>query len=343
MKNLKSITVVLCTLCFSISYFSTIQAAPKESFEVINTIAIEGDDKWDFLFSDDQANRLYVSHGAQVQVIDEQSRKVVGKITGLKGVHGIAIAPTLHKGFISNGKDSSVSIFNTTTLEVTDKIKVTGASPDAILFDSFSKKVFVFNAKSNNATVLDAATNKIESTILFSGNPEVAVSDEKGKIFLNLESSSSVVVINTSSYKVENEWSLKPGLEPTGLAIDKEYKILFSTCANKMMIVMDANTGKCITSLPIGAKTDGAAFDPTLKMAFSSNGDGTLSLIKEESPTSFSLFETVKTQTGAKTIALNQLTHHLYVPTAKFEKKEGEKKPTIVSGSFVVLEVAADK
>jgi len=334
MKKATVFAIAILSVCFV-----SIKAASAGSYKIVNKIAVEGDEKWDYLFSDDQASRLYVSHGSQVQVIDELKREVVGKITGLKGVHGIAIAPAFNKGFISCGKDSSVTIFDTNTFEVIKKVVVTGVGPDAILFDAFSEKVFVFNGHSNNATVFDAASNEIVATIAFSGNPEFAQTDGNGKIFVNLESASSIAVINATTYAVENVWPIAPGTEPTGLALDKENKRLFSVCANKLMIVLDAESGKVITNLPTGAKTDGVAFDPSLKYVYSSNGEGTMTVVKEEGNDKYSVVENVTTQKGAKTIAVNKLTHHLYLPTASFEQAEVGQKAKIVQGSFVILEM----
>src|ERR1035437_9777645 len=192
MKKIILFAITLLSVCFV-----SAKDASAGSYKIVNKISVEGDEKWDYLFSDDKASRLYVSHGSQVQVIDEVTNKVIGKITGLKGVHGIAIASAFNKGFISCGKDSSVTIFDTNTFEVIKRVVVTGVGPDAILFDSFSKKVFVFNGHSNNATVIDAETNAVVATIAFTGNPEFAQTNRKGLIYVNLESASSIAVINT--------------------------------------------------------------------------------------------------------------------------------------------------
>jgi YVTN family beta-propeller protein len=315
--------------------------APDGGYKIANKIHLEGDEKWDYLCSDDLNSRLYVSHGSMVQVIDESTGTLAGTITGLNGVHGIAIAPDLNKGFISCGKDSSVTIFSTHSLQVQAKITVTGKGPDAIMFDAFSNRVFVFNGKSDNATVIDAITNKILATIPLDGKPEFSVSDGKGKVYVNLEDRSSIAAINPMTCKVEQIWSLSPGEEPTGLALDKENNRLFSVCKNKLMVVVDARTGKIVTSLPIGEKCDGVAFDPTVKCAYSANGDATMTIIKEDSDGKFIVVENFPTHEGARTITVNNMTHHIYQPAASFGLAAEGKKPKIIPGTFVILDIVA--
>jgi len=334
MKKLALLSIILLFAGFGFS-----KSVSKEGYKIANKIHLNGDEKWDYLFSDDSSGRLYVSHGNMVQVVDEVSGKEVGKVSGLDGVHGIAIAPNLNKGFISTKNDNSVTIFDTKTFGVIKKVEVTGKSPDAILFDAFSNKVFVFNGHSNNATVIDAKTNEIVATIAFTGNPEASVTDGKGKIYVNLEDASSIAVINTTTYKVENVWPIAPGVEPTGLALDNETHRLFSVSANKLMVVVDAETGKILTTLPTGLNTDGAAFDPALKCAYSSNGEGTLTIVKELNKDSFEVLENIPTQKGAKTITINKLTHHIYLSAADYGAQTGSEKPKMVSGSFVVLDI----
>jgi len=336
MKKLLVLSIVLFSVCLVYS-----KSTAKSGYKVIDKISLEGDGGWDYLFSDDQANRLYVSHANQVQIIDEIKKEVIGKITGLKGVHGIAIAPALNKGFISCGKDSSVTVFDTKTFAVLKRVVVTGANPDAILFDAFSRKVFVFNARSNNVTVLDAVSNEIVATIALSSNPEFAVTNGKGLIYVNLESASSIAVINALTYKVEKVWSIAPGEEPSGLAFDNQTQRLFSVCANKLMMVVDARTGKIIAKLPTGSGTDGVAFDPAMKCAYSSNGEGTMTVVKETPDGKCSVLENVPTQKGARTIAVNKLTHHIYLPTANFEAAAAGQRPKAIPGSFVILEIVA--
>jgi YVTN family beta-propeller protein len=334
-KIIYTLTVILG------SSFLFLNAQTVSDFKIVNKIHLEGDEKWDYLFSDDLNSRLYVSHGSMVQVVDESKGTLVGKISGMNGVHGIAIAPELSKGFISSGKDSSVVVFDTRTLQVITKITVTGKGPDAIMFDSFSKKVFVFNGKSNNATVIDAATNKIVATIPLDGKPEFSVSDGRGKVYVNLEDKSSIAVINPTTCKVEHVWPIAPGEEPTGLALDNATHRLFSVCGNKLMVITDARSGKVISTLPIGEKCDGTAFDPGLKRAYCSNGDKTMTVVKEGSDGNYSVSENVPTQEGARTITVNKMTHHVYLSAADFEQAQDGAKPKIKPGTFVILDLIA--
>ena len=334
-KIIYTLTVILG------SSFLFLNAQTVSDFKIVNKIHLEGDEKWDYLFSDDLNSRLYVSHGSMVQVVDESKGTLVGKISGMNGVHGIAIAPELSKGFISSGKDSSVVVFDTRTLQVITKITVTGKGPDAIMFDSFSKKVFVFNGKSNNATVIDAATNKIVATIPLDGKPEFSVSDGRGKVYVNLEDKSSIAVINPTTCKVEHVWPIAPGEEPTGLALDNVTHRLFSVCGNKLMVITDAGSGKVISTLPIGEKSDGTAFDPGVKRAYSSNGDKTMTVVKEGTDGKFSVMNNFPTQEGARTITINKMTHHIYLSAADFDPTQEGQKPKITPGTFVILDIVA--
>ena len=220
----------------------TAQAQTPSNYKIVNKIHIDGEGGWDYLYSDDAASRLYVSHGNAVNVVDETNGQSVGTITGLMGVHGIAIAEDLGKGFISGGRDTSVTVFDIKTLKVLAHITVTGQNPDAILYDSFSKKVFTFNGRSSNSTVIDASTLKVIATIPLAGKPEFSVSDGKGKVFVNIEDKSMLCQINSETLKVENVWPLAPGEEPSGLAFDIENHRLFSVCGNKLMVMVDAAT-----------------------------------------------------------------------------------------------------
>lgn len=341
MKNIMFICCILIAtnlICFGQNGSS--------NYNIANRFSVEGDGGWDYLTVDESSSRIFISHGLVTQVIDTKNGKLLGTINDTKGVHGIALDKEDNKAFISCGRDSSVSVINLTTLELISKIKVTGANPDAILYDKFSDKVFVFNGRSSNTTVIDAKTNTVVATILLLGKPEFSVSDEKGKIFVNIEDKSLVSVINSKTLKVENNWLLAPGEEPSGLALDTKTHRLFSVCSNKKLIVMNALDGKIISTLDIGEGTDGCAFDPKLNRAYSSNGDGTVTVIQGKKKDKYHVLETIQTSKGARTICLNSNTHHIYLPTAEFEpaiKPTAEKphpRPSIKPGTFTIIDIS---
>ncbi len=339
---MKKINITFSTL--AIILMSFIASAQTSKFKISNRISVEGNGGWDYLIVDENSSRLFVSHSTVVQVIDLKQNKLINTITDTKGVHGIALANDLNKGFISNGKDTSVTIFDLKNLTIITKIKV-GLNPDAILYDPFSKKVFVFNGKSKDATVIDAKTNLILKTIALEGKPEFSVTDEKGKVFVNIEDKNAISVINTNTLQVDQTWLIAPGDEPTGLAIDNKTHRLFSVCGNKIMVVVNAENGKIITTLPIGDHCDGVCFDTELKNIYTSNGEGSITVIKEENENSFKILETIITQKGTKTITLDSKTHHIYTPTAEYEpipeptEENPKPKAKIKQGTFVILDL----
>jgi DNA-binding beta-propeller fold protein YncE len=313
-------------------------------YKIVQQIHLEGDGGWDYLNADDATGMLYVSHGKMVNVVDMKTGKNVATITEVNGVHGIAIAPEFNKGFISNGPDSNVTVFNTKDFSVIEKVAVTGKNPDAILYEPFTKTIITWNGRSSNATVIDAKTDKVIQTIVLAGKPEAAVSDGTGKVFVNIEDKSEVSMINVKTWKVEQTWSISPGEGPSGLALDNENHRLFSA-TDKLMVVLDAETGKVITSLPTGGRVDGASFDPGLKRAYSSCGEGILTVVQEENPNSFKVLENVPTQAGARTISVSPVTHRIYLPTAEFgptpEKTADNPRPrpALKPGTFTLLVV----
>ena len=313
----------------------------QSNYRAGNKIHVEGDGGWDYLNVDEINGRIFVSHGTVAQAIDIKTGKLAGTLPDTKGIHGIAIANDLNKGFTSNGRDSSVTIFNLKTFEVITKINVTGRNPDAILYDPFSQKVFTFNGGSNNSTVIDAKANKVIGTIPLDGKPEFSVTDLKGKVFVNIEDKSVINVINSTTLKVEQHWPIAPGEEPSGLALDNQTHRLFSVCSNKLMVVTDALSGKIITTLPIGDRCDGVVFDPGKKRAYASNGEGSITVVQEENGNSFKVLETVATQPGAKTIAIDKTTHHLYLTTAEYETAPtaANRRPPVKPNSFVILDI----
>ena len=313
-------------------------------YKIVQRIHLEGDGGWDYLTADDATGMLYVSHGKMVNVVDMSTGKSVTTITDVNGVHGIAIAPEFNKGFISNGPDSNVTVFSTKDYSIIEKVKITGKNPDAIIFEPFTKTIITWNGRSSNATVIDAKTDKVIQTIPLAGKPEAAVSDGKGKVFVNIEDKSEVCMINVKTWKVEQTWSIAPGKDPSGLALDNETHRLFSA-TNKLMVVLDAETGKVITTLPTGSGVDGAGFDPGLKRAYSSCGEGLLTVVQEENKNSFKVLANVPTQAGARTISVSAKTHRIYLQTAEYgptpEKTTDNPRPrpSMKPGTFTVLVV----
>lgn len=332
-KMKKAIIGILSVLTI-VSLQIAAQAQRKEIYSLDKTISLPGNGGYDYLSIDKINNRLYVSHGTSVNVIDLATEKVVGSIDNMQGVHGIAVANEFNKGFISDGKANSVIVFDLKTLKTIQTISISGKKPDAIMYDPYSKKVFAFNGDSENATVIDAATNKEISSVALPGGPEFGVSDGKGKIYNNIEDKSKLVVIDAKALKVTETYPLTPCGTPTGLALDNANHRLFTGCReNKGMSILDANTGKIITTMPIGAGVDAVAYDPETKLIFCSNGDGTTTIIKQESADKYEVVQTLATQVRAKTLALDARTHKIYLSAAKFE--EGTRIP--LPESFKVL------
>jgi DNA-binding beta-propeller fold protein YncE len=318
------------------------QAAKPGGYHLLTKIEVGGEGGWDYLIADSNAHRLYVSHSTRVVVIDTATDKVIGEISNTNGVHGIAFAEKLGRGFISNGRDNSVTIFDLKTLKALDTVKVE-KNPDCILFDPATDRVFAFNRGSSNVTAIEAATGKTMGTIELGGHPEFATSDGKGMIFVNLDDKSEVVAIDSKKLTANARWSVAPGEDPSGMAIDRKTHRLFIVCGNEKMIVMNALTGKVVSDLPVGEGTDAAAFDPDTKLAFSSNGSGSLSVVKENSKDKFSVVETITTQRGARTMAVDTKTHKVYLATAQFGEapaatpEHPRPRAPIVPNSFVVL------
>ena len=294
--------------------FSSAWAA--DSYQITKKIPIPGQGSWDYLTVDEGARRLYVSHGTQVEVLDLDSGAIVGKIENTQGVHGIAIAPDLGRGFVSDGQSSTVTIFDLKTLKTIAEVP-TGKKPDAIIYDPATSRVFAFNGGSNSATVIEAKDGKVAGTIDLGGGPEFAAADGNGYVYNNLEDESLVLKINSRTLKVEQRWPTAPCASPSSMAIDRANRRLFLGCRSKVMAVMDADTGKIITALPIGDHVDATAFDVETRLIFNSNGEGTVTVIRQDSPDKYSIVETVKTLPRAKTSALDPKTHRLFLSTGE--------------------------
>ncbi len=317
----------------------------KSGYRISQKFHLEDDGFWDYCTIDGSTGLLYVSHGTQVHIVNVRTGETVAAIPGLKGVHGIALAPELNKGFISDGGDDMVLVFNLKTHQVTDKIKTTGDNPDCIMYDPFTRRIFTFNGRSSNSTVIDAKTLQVLGTIPLDGKPEFAQTNGSGRIYVNIEDKSEITEIDPSEMKVINVWSISPGEEPSGLALDNVTHRLFSVCGNKMMVIVDAETGKVVTTLPTGEGSDGCAFDPGTQRAFSSNGEGTMTVVQEVDANTFKVLENVQTQRGARTITLDKKTHHIYLPAAEYGQTpeatndNPRPRPQLIPGSFTVLDL----
>ncbi|HYR76494.1 MAG TPA: hypothetical protein VEM96_11700 [Pyrinomonadaceae bacterium] len=323
-------------------FASALLNAGPSGYHVTKKIVLGGEGGWDYLTVDSKARRVYISRGTHVMVVDADSGAVVGDIPNTNGVHGIAIAADFDKGFVTDGRDATVTIFDVKTLKVLGTAP-TGKNPDAIIYDPASKRVFAFNGRSKDATAIDAKTGTVAGTIPLGGTPEFAVADEKGHVFVNIEDKSEIVQFDSNKLAVENHWSIAPGEEPSGLAIDREHRRLFSVCSNKLMVVVNVDDGKVVTTLPIGAGPDAAGFDPETGLAFSSNGDGTLTVVHEDAPDKYSVIENVTTPKRARTMALDVKTHRVYTVSAEFgttpapTTEQPRPRPPMVPGTFTLL------
>jgi DNA-binding beta-propeller fold protein YncE len=319
-------------------------AAPAEDYMVQKKITLGGEGGWDYLTMDAAGRRLFISRGTRVMVVDADSGKLLAEIPDTPGVHGIALAEDLGRGFTSNGRENTVSVFDLKSLKVLSKVK-TGENPDAILYDAASKQVFTFNGRSKDATVIDASSGDVLATLPLGGKPEFAVADGRGMVYVNIEDTSELVAIDAKTHKVTARWPLKPCEEPSGLAMDRQKRRLFSGCGNKVMAIVDADSGKLLATAPIGDGVDATAFDPETGLAFSSNGDGTLTIVREEAPGKFTVSANVPTMPRARTMALDTKTHNIYLVTAQFgpapapTKEQPRPRPPMVPGTFVLLVV----
>jgi DNA-binding beta-propeller fold protein YncE len=329
----KVITLTLSAL-FAIAAF----AAPT-GWKVLKEIKIGGEGGWDYLTIDSAARRLYVSHATHVVVVDPDAGKIVGDIPDTPGVHGIALAPALNRGFVSNGRGNNVTIFDMKTLKLISQVATTGDNPDDISFEPKSGRVFTFNGRGNNATAIDAKTGMVVGTIPVGGKPEFAVSDDKGHVYANIEDTSEIIEIDAAKAMLTKRYSLKPCDGPSGLAIDVKKRRLFSVCSNRVMAISDPDAGKVIASPAIGAGSDGVVFDSSTGYAISSNGDGTLTIVQEMGG-KYDVVENVATARGARTIAIDDKTHNVYLPVAdQLPAQPGQRRGGFAPDSFKVLVV----
>jgi DNA-binding beta-propeller fold protein YncE len=308
----KSLIVVAFVLILAVAGVSSADGG----YSVTSKIPIPGKGSFDYLTVDEAARRLYVSHGTQVEVLDIDSLTLIGNIPKTAGVHGVAIAPEFGRGFVSNGKAATVTIFDLKTLKPIAEV-ATGQGPDAIIYDPGTSRVFAFNGGSDSATAIDAASGRVVGTVELGGGPEFAAADGKGFVYNNLEDESQVLKINSRNLKVEQRWPTAPCASPSSMAMDRANRRLFVGCRSKVMAVLDADTGKVITTLPIGDHVDATAFDAESHLIFNSNGEGTITVVHQDSPDKYSVLETVKTAPHAKTMTLDPKTHRLFLSTAE--------------------------
>ncbi len=315
----------------ALALISTLRAedspAPKpgDAYRVIKKVPLGGDGFWDYLLADAAEHKLYIARGNRIMIVDMDTEKLTGEITGIDGAHGIALVPDLQRAFATSGRDATVRVIDLKTLKETDRLKA-GPKADAIIYEPVTKHVFAFNNQITSVTVIDAAKAKVESELELGGNPEFAVADGTGKVFVNLEDKNEIVAIDAATLKVTARWPLAPGASPTGLALDGAHHRLFSGCReSKTLVVMDSENGKIVASLPIGDGVDAVAFDPESQNAFSSNGDGTVTVVHEDDPATFKVTQTVQTLPGARTCTLDPKTHRLWLVSAETQPAPNDK------------------
>lgn len=337
---MKNHLISLTTACMALLLTSAGAELPTE--KPLKKISLPGDASWDYLTADSAARRLYVTHGTRVHVLDLDSQTVVGEIAPTPGVHGVALAPELSRGFTSNGLNATVTVFDLVTLKPIQALPVSGTKPDAILYEPFTRRVFTFNGDSDNTSAFDAATGDPLGTLALGGGPEFAVSDGAGNVFVNLEEKAEVVRFDPKTLQITARWPLAPGATATALALDREHHRLFSGCRNKHVIVLDANTGLLVADLPIGGTVDAIALDPEHQRAFVGCGEGVVTVVTWTDATHYRVADSIKTKRGAKTLAYDAKTGRLYLSVARFTApaptpENPEPKPAIVPGTFHLL------
>ena len=329
--------------CALPAYAQAAEGGSAAHYQLAREVPLPGDEGWDYLSFDAAGGRLFVTHGTRVQVVDGASLAVVGEIPDTPGVHGVAIAQDLGRGYVSAGRADSVVVFDLHTLKSVATIKVTGANPDAILYDPFSRRVFTFNGRGRNVTAIDTATNEVVGTLPVDAKPEFAATDGAGHVYVNLEDRNALAMIDPKALKISATWPLSGCEEPSGLAIDRAHARLFSVCSNKIMVIVDAATGQVVAREPIGARVDGVAFDATRGLAFATAGEGNLTIVHEDSPQEFSVVQTLATRAGARTVAVDEKMHRVFSVTARFgppaqpTKDQPYPRPRIEPGSFELL------
>ena len=325
-----------------LSLMSALNVRAEGPYRFLKEISVGGEGGWDYLSVDAAARRLYVTHATKIVVIDLDKDVVVGEIADTPGVHGFALVPELGRGFSSNGKENMASIVDLKTLQTLAKVE-TGENPDAILYEPGQQEVYTFNGRGQSATVFPAKLDgdivrRKAMTIPVSGKPEFAVANAKaGRVYVNIEDKNEVAVIDTKTHKVLATWPLAPGEEPTGLAIDATQHRLFVGCHNQLLVTLDSVTGQVVGTMPIGQGVDATWFDDGTQYMFASCGDGTVTIAHEDAPDKLTVVQTLATERGARTMALDPTTHRIYLASAKFEPAPAGQRPKIVVGSFKIL------
>jgi len=343
MSKKKSFVLSVLLVLSLVGFGLAAQQEKPAGYHLLKKIVIGGEGGWDYMTLDVSTRLLYVSHGNAFEIVNVDTGAKLDPISNLKGVHGAALAPERGRGYISNGRGDSVTVFDLKTRQVIEEISVApGKNPDAIMYDAFSGRVFTFNGRTANATAIDAATNKVVGAVDIGGKPEFAQTDGKGVIFVNNEDKSEIVAFDSKSLEVKKRWSIAPGEGPSGLAIDLKNKRLFSVC-NKVMVVSDFENGKVVATVPIGSGPDACRYDAGTGLVFASNGEGTLTVVRQESADKYSVLETVATARGARTMELDLKTHNVFVVTAEYgpapapTKEQPKPRPSVIPGSFQVL------
>lgn len=337
------------SLLLSVGYLSVLlaTAAAEQPYKLVSEIPIGGEGGWDILSVDSASHRLYLSHATKVMVVDLDKNTVAGEIADTPGVHAFVAVPELKRGFSSNGRENKASVVDLATLKTIAKLD-TGESPDAIVYEAKRGEVYIFNHRGNSVTVIDAKSARVASTIELGGSPEFGVADRgAGRVYCNLEDKNEVVAIDTAKHEVVTRWPLAPGQEPTGIALDTVHHRLFAACNNKMMVMLNTETGKVVTTVPIGSGTDGCAFDEKRQLAMASCGEGVTTIAKEETPEKLTVVQTLKTEPRARTMELDPRTHRIYLPSAQFQPAPSPSpgaspgRPTIVPNSLKLLVYAS--
>jgi DNA-binding beta-propeller fold protein YncE len=337
--------VAVSVTALTTAFTTALTLAP--TYTVTRRTTLGGDGGWDYLTVDTAAHRLYISRGTHVQVVNTDTDALVGDIPDTPGVHGIALDIAAHHGYTSNGRDSTVTVFDTRTLAPLRRVPVPARNPDAIMFDDFSQRVFTFNGGSASTTAIAVANDSVVGTLALGGKPEFANSDGTGTIFVNIEDTHEIVAFDAKALTVTHRWNLAGCEDPTGQALDRAHHRLFATCGNKVMVVIDSRSGAPVATVPIGDGSDGVMFDDARQLAISANGDGSMTVVHEDTPRQFTVTQTVTTMPRARTLTIDRRTHALYTVSATFGAAPAptpatpRPRPPMVAGSFTLLTIAA--